>query len=357
ARALGERIGDPRVLALAQFAAAHIPLLFGDWAEAQARLREAERLLSERCRGVHWETSLARAWLCTVLIFLGRLGEARRDAFELLHEASERGDRFARTHVIYAACVAYIVDDEAAVARRVVDELFRDAPPDRYTSAHWGALVSNVSLDRYEGDGPGAWRRMSEAWPALRRSLLLRVQMVRVFAHFERALCALAAADAAGDEAEAAPLVRSAEADARRLAREDVPYARAMGRYALAAVLAARGQGPAALAALRAAVDECEAAKLGYFAACARDRYGELLGAAGAAERGASRVYFAQEGVRAPERCLAMSAPGYRRLLEGGGRLAAPPARGLLPSGVRPSGLAGGAPAAASVPPSTEGPG
>ncbi|MCU0683133.1 MAG: protein kinase [Polyangiaceae bacterium] len=316
ARDLGERIGDPRVLALAQFASAHIPMLFGDWAEAQARLREAERLLSERCRGVHWETSLARAWLCNVLIFLGRLGEARRGALELLHEASERGDRFARTHSIYAACVAYIVDDDVVTARRVVDELFRDAAPDRYTSAHWGALVSNVSLDRYAGDGPASFRRMHDAWPALRRSLLLRVQMVRVFAHFERALCALAAADA-GEAA--APLLRSAEADARRLLREDVPYARAMGRYALAAVLAAQGQGPKALAALQAAIDECETANLGYYVACARDRYGALLGAEGDAEREASRVYFDQEGVRAPDRCIAMSAPGYRRLLEGGG--------------------------------------
>ncbi len=314
ARELGDRIGDVRLIALARLAAAYIPVLFGDWVEAEARLGEAERLLSERCRGVHWDVTTARAWLCNVRIFLGRLGEARRDALGLLHEASERGDRFARMHVIYPACVAHIVDDDVVTARRVVDELLRDAPPDRYTNAHWGALVSHVSLDRYAGDGRAAFRRMGEAWPALRRSLLLRVQLVRVFALFERALCALSAADAGGGDG--AALARAATADARRLMREGVPYARALGRHALAGALAAQGRGPEALAELGAAIGECEAAGLGYFVACARDRYGALLGGAGGEERAASRAFFAREGVRAPDRCVAMSAPGYGRLLE-----------------------------------------
>jgi eukaryotic-like serine/threonine-protein kinase len=315
ARALAERIGDVRLVALAQFAAAYIPVLLGDWAEAQARLREAETLLSERCRGVHWETTLARAWHCNSLIFLGRLGEARRSALELLHEATERGDRFARIHAIYPACVAHIVDDDVVTARRAIEELLRDATSDRYTNAHWGALVSHVSLDRYGGDGRAAWARVNEGWPALRKSFLLRVQMVRVFSHFERALCALAAVDAG--EAPA-PLARAAEADARLLLGEGVAYARALGRYALAAAFAARGRGPKAVAELGAAIGECEAAKLGYFVACARERYGALLGEGGAAEREASRAFFKREGVRAPARCLAMSAPGYRALLGGG---------------------------------------
>ncbi len=87
---------------------------------------------------------------------------------------------------------------------------------------------------------------------------------------------------------------------------------------ALAGVFAARGQGPKALAELGAAIEACEAAELGYFVACARGRLGALLGDAGAAESEASRAFFEREGVREPERCVAMSAPGYRRLLEGG---------------------------------------
>jgi tetratricopeptide (TPR) repeat protein len=315
ARELGERAGDARAVALAELAAASIPLLLGDWSDARARLARAERLLSARCRGAHWELASARAWLCNVLIFLGRLGEARRLALELSHEAAERGDRFARVHVIYPACVAHLVDDEPDAARRAADELSTAAAPGRFANAHWGALVAGVSIDRYVGDGGAAWRRVRGAWRALRRSLLLRVQMVRVFAHFERALCALAAADAG---APAEPLVRAAEADARRLAREGVPYARAMGRYALAGALAAQGRRAEAIAALRDAVDGCAAAGLGYFVACARERYGALRGGGEGDEASArARAFFAAEGVRSPARCLAMSAPGFRRLLGG----------------------------------------
>jgi hypothetical protein len=73
-----------------------------------------------------------------------------------------------------------------------------------------------------------------------------------------------------------------------------------------------RGDKPRALEALELALPLLDAADLGYLAACARTRRGQLLGGAAGRELvERSERFFATQGVVNPERCLAMSAPGF----------------------------------------------
>jgi hypothetical protein len=54
-------------------------------------------------------------------------------------------------------------------------------------------------------------------------------------------------------------------------------------------------------------------ADLGYLAACARYRRGQLVGGdTGQGEMEESRAFFVAQGVANVERCLAMSAPGFK---------------------------------------------
>ena len=103
-----------------------------------------------------------------------------------------------------------------------------------------------------------------------------------------------------------------AEKWARRLVRDKIGFAPAMGHLLFAGAHSVRGDRQRALQALELALPLLDAADLGYLAACARYRRGQLLGGAAGRELVArSEGFFASQGVMSPERCLAMSAPGF----------------------------------------------
>ena len=75
-------------------------------------------------------------------------------------------------------------------------------------------------------------------WPAYTRSLLLRVQIIRIELRRLRALGALTAAKASGDPA---PFLKSAAREARSLDAERIPGASAHARLIRAQAAAATG--------------------------------------------------------------------------------------------------------------------
>ncbi|MEJ7730517.1 MAG: hypothetical protein WKG00_15010 [Polyangiaceae bacterium] len=93
------------------------------------------------------------------------------------------------------------------------------------------------------------------------------------------------------------------------MAREDTLYARGMAMHLRACIHAARGRQSDAARALRHALAGLVEADLGYLAACLRRRLGELEPQSAAAADSAR--YFAEQGVRNPARCAAMTAPGF----------------------------------------------
>src|SRR5262249_62342064 len=88
------------------------------------------------------------------------------------------------------------------------------------------------------GAADSAWARVTSQWPALARSLYLRVQVVRIFMWHLRARSALAAA-ARSPRPKA--LWRAALRDARRIERERMPWALPLAQLVRAAVAAAGG--------------------------------------------------------------------------------------------------------------------
>jgi len=103
---------------------------------------------------------------------------------------------------------------------------------------------------------------------------------------------------------------------AKRLAREKLRYAPAMSHQLRACAAAARGDRDGARSALEATVPLLDGADLGYLAACARHRLGALVGGTGGSElKERALDFFAAQGFRNVERCLAMSVPGFDALL------------------------------------------
>jgi hypothetical protein len=124
-----------------------------------------------------------------------------------------------------------------------------------------------------------------------------------------RARCALAAIDGADDRPS---LLKSAEADARRLAHERPPYAKALASTIWAALAFEGGDRERALTLTGSAANELDALGWGGFGAAARRRHGELIG--GEAGRRIVREVddrLAAEGVKRPDKLSAVNAPGF----------------------------------------------
>jgi hypothetical protein len=284
----------------------------GQWRAAQATLDEAQQIIRERCRGVHWELANAVAWSMNALILCGELKEAARRVPEVLREAQERADRFALMHMVYPAAITAITGDDPDTAERIAREFpkFGGEFSERFTGGHWGGLISRVSANRYRGRGGVAHREMEVDFARIRAAQFLRVHMMRVCTTFERALCAIAAAEDGGDRAS---LSRLAERCAKDLLGDGPDYAAPMGHHVLGCLFSLRGQREQALASLDLAISGLTRVDMGYLASCARARRGALAGGeTGRALVNASREQLVGQGIVNVERCLDMSAPGFR---------------------------------------------
>src|SRR5262249_7699167 len=144
----------------------------------------------------------------------------------LRSQAQERGDLYAAMNLSsYLMSVVRLAADDPATARAELCETASKWSHQGYYVRHNDALWGAVQISLYGGDGTSACALPRRAWPALRRSLLLRVQFTRTSMHFLRARAALAAAVNLGSSspAEARSLMSVADRDAHRLEQEGMP--------------------------------------------------------------------------------------------------------------------------------------
>ncbi|HET7544737.1 MAG TPA: protein kinase [Polyangiaceae bacterium] len=313
AEALARSSRDPHSSALAKVASGLVHAFSGEWRAAQRQLDEAEVILRERCRAATWELTNVQAWSQNSRILCGDLPAATARMPALMREAAERSDRYAVMHLIYPACITALAANEIDTAWRVAtdDSSFRSCAPGRFTAGHWGRLISIQSVYRYRGEGMRARRFVHEQWRALTASRFLRVQLMRVFSEFERALSALAALDEGETDRD---VVREAARSVERVTRDRPSYALPMGQYLAGCLAAAQGDRPRALGYFELAAPGLARAEMGYLALCARQRCADLLGGDSGRELDQRcRADFASLGVVDRAACLTMSAPGFRR--------------------------------------------
>ncbi len=308
AERIAQELDEPRVRALALLASGTVHFFLGEWRSSRTKLERADQMFRENCRAVAWELSNTQSWACNVLILSGDLAEASRRVPALLEEAQSREDRFALMNLVYPASIARIVADDVqgALEAARVGEV---ADSDVFTAGRWGSFISACSVERYRGDGASAWRRADSESRALEASMLWHSPMVRAFSCYERGLSAIAASKCGYERRST---MKAARRWVRDLAKENLRYAPALSALLSAGASAAEGDTRAALSSLDVAIPRLDQADLGYLAACARYRKGELLGgAAGRELLERSRAFFDAQGIVNTGRCLAMSAPGF----------------------------------------------
>jgi hypothetical protein len=306
---LAHRVGQPRAIAMATLMTGITACCTGEWRRAAELCEQAEVILREQCTGTTLEVTRAQSFLLRSLTYLGEVKEITRRLPALLAAAIDRGNRYATTELRTRTNIVWLAADDPEGARREISEAMGQWSHRAFHRQHYSSLQAEVDISLYAGDGLAAWDRVTREWPALVRSLFLRVQLTRVETAYFRARCALLIALGAAD-----PEVwrRRAERFARDIERERMPWSDPLALLLRAAVADGRGDARAAARLLTAAADGFTRAQMALYAAAARRRLGSVL----ADGRGRDLVTEADawmqgEGIRRPDLMLRVLAPGF----------------------------------------------
>ena len=324
---IARRVSDPLAQGIIAFAPGAIALYTGRWRQARTRLDRAEHIFTEQCTGVAWELATVRMHQYLALYYLGEWKTLGKRATIAIHQALERSDRFAAAILAYFAAHGNLCMGDVDGARRVLRMAAVNWTTRDYHLQHYYQLRGAVQIELYSGNSEAAWAHLAAALPALRRSLLTRVQLTRMEVAHMHARCALArVAATAPDPGRAARrqtrrLLRIALREARRLEREGVHYCTALATLVRAGAAACQGDRARALALLGQATVQLDKADLGMLCAAARWQQGRLAGG----EPGRAAVDQAEQAMRAkgaadPAAIAHTLAPGFThftRQLEG----------------------------------------
>ncbi len=309
AETMAKQIDHPHALAMTLLMTGATAYHQGQWSRAQQFCERAQAILRAQCRGVTWELDTAHTFNLWSVAHMGRFSEMVQRTPVLLKEAEDRGDLFAVTNLgTYMEPLVRLAADDAEGGREACLTALGRWTQKGYHIQHITALMGQTFVDLYAGQGEAAWRRISEHWAELARSLFLRVHVTRSWMLHLRACSAIAAA---AGSARPGPLLSAARADARRLKKERMPWCDALARLVEACADAAEGNKVRAAEQLATCAKELDILDMGLLATAARRRLGGLLGG----ERGrglvaAADAWMAKERIQNPARMTALCAPG-----------------------------------------------
>jgi hypothetical protein len=217
----------PYVRAMAQMSHGYVHWMNFRLGEATAQLVQAERLLRDACVDVGWELTNARLGLLNALWNAGRLWKHDELARDWLRDARDRGDRYARTQLLYLG-LGYQLSLRHDVPEAAEQALMQGLKgwPEEFQLPHWGQYIGRLLVELYKGEG-GSYELWRATWPRLRRSQLLRAPKLAFLSYAHGAWACIDEAVRA-QRSERPELVRQALHCARKVADTRGPLAQAM---------------------------------------------------------------------------------------------------------------------------------
>jgi hypothetical protein len=306
---LAARVGHPQAIGVAQLAVGITAYAEGRWKTAWHLAEKGEAILRERCTGVAWELASARFYALRSLAFMGRFEELSRRLPSCLEDAHSRGDLYEEVSLRSRVSPAVLlVMDKPEKARQEIRETVARWSHRAYYLQHYYDLFGQTEVDLYEGNAEEAWRRIVTEWPAFRRSLLRRIQLVFLDSENLHARAVLAAV-AAGKLSESH--LKLAERDARRIERARMAWSDPLAQLIRASVAAFRGDTRTAVGFLASAESGFETTDAGLYCAAARAQRGELMGGTeGERLVAEAETWMRSQRVANPSRLRRLLAPG-----------------------------------------------
>jgi hypothetical protein len=313
AEKLASDVDDPYPKAMVALATSITNYCRGRWMLALEYVERAITAFRERCIGVAWELDSAHMFLGWTLVMLGRFDEAATRIPALARDADERGDLYAAVSLrIGHQNTAYLVGDDPDAAQREIDRAEQRWTFEGFHLQHYWRLLARTQLALYLGRGAEAVPLIEDRWPALERSLILRIRLIRVEASHLRARLHLAAAASAPSGPERRRHVAEAVSLGRRLRKIDMPWCPPFGDLIDAAAARLEDRADDAAKLLQTAAQGFEIADMQGYAAGARLTLGKHLGGKlGRALIQSATHAFESRKVRDPDRMARMLVPGF----------------------------------------------
>jgi hypothetical protein len=312
-KSLADRIQTPYATGMYQLMSGIFAVLEGRWKNGREDFGKSADTLRDSCTGITHEIVVINGFSLDCLFYLGNFREYFRLLPELLSEAESRGDLYAVAilGLRYSHVLCYAQDDpdgaEAQLQRAMEKWSVRG-----FHLQHSTELFRRVEFSLYRDDPARGWDYLQTQWPTFSRSLLLRIQVIRIIALDTRARCALAVAMRPGvSETARARLLEAAERDVRYIEREKTHWGEPTAQIIRAAIEAHRGNAERAVTLLSSAEKGFQDADMALHAVVARRRRGALSG--GEQGRGLiddADAWLSAQNISNPSRLSAVLAPG-----------------------------------------------
>ncbi|MEP6707122.1 MAG: serine/threonine-protein kinase PknK, partial [Pyrinomonadaceae bacterium] len=309
AEALAQRVGHPHAIALAIWSSGVAAYLVGHWKTAAAQCERAAEILRDRCTGVTWELTIAHRFMLSALLYLGEVGEISRRVSGLLTAALEQGNLFAAVDLRTRLNLIWLAADKPDEARQEVINALLAWPQEGFHLQHYTSLQALAQIELYTGDAEVALKHINGQWRALEKSMLLRIQGLRIDSLHLQARAALAAA---ASRKHPEPLLKTASRFATRIEKEKMLWSSPFVSLIRAGVANIRGDADKSVALLSTAVEGFEIADMGLYAAAARRRLGQsLAGDRGRELMAEADAWMQKQTIKNPEGLTRMLAPGF----------------------------------------------
>jgi hypothetical protein len=309
ARTLCDRLGTGEALGMAATAQGYTHYFVGEWEPAAEQLARAEEHFRDGCVGLTFELNSVRLMLYRALVYRGDLRELAGRVTAVYREADQQGDLYTRINLRAGPLtILGLAGDEPKRVRAELLEANEWLPKTRFLIQHYFSLIARTQVDLYAGEAAAAHQSVESAWPSLARSLLLRVEPIRIAALEQRGRCAVAAAALS----EGPHPLAIAERTAKELQRHRIAWARGSASLLLGSVEAMRGRADSARAHVEQAARKFDEGQMRLYAAVARRRLGQLRGG----DEGRDLVAAAEgwmhgQGVRDAAKLTRVIAPGF----------------------------------------------
>jgi hypothetical protein len=246
------------------------------------------------------------------LTSMGDLLEVKTRTKRLLADAEQRGDLYTAVNLRAShPMAAWLAADDVKGARRHMKEALANWSPTRFLVQHWQCMLWETEAHLYSGEGERAWQRLAQDERRVRRSLLLRVQLIRAWTLFARGRSAVASLGGLIEPARSARLAKARHVH-RSLGREKMPWTDALAAMLGASIAKVSGDAHAAEQSLRHAIALADEVAMALHAAAARLCLGALLGGeAGVNLQKDAEDAMRERGVRVPARYAQMLLPGF----------------------------------------------
>src|SRR5260370_18712540 len=155
---------------------------------------------------------------------MGELVVVSRRIPALLEAALEQGNIFAATDLRTRLNLIWLAADDPERARREVIEALKIWPREGFHLQHYSSMLAMAQIELYTGDAEFAFKHVMGQRKALKESLLLRTQLLRVDSLYLQARTALACAVHSSVADQTKFLMRTAERMAHRISKEKMPW-------------------------------------------------------------------------------------------------------------------------------------